>query len=140
MPEPCVCQHADLTVALDGLRGPLDGLAHAEVLVVGGEDLDNPAVGVVEAHEVADYVEQSLLGKHAVEHRLPRRGLGLGVVPVHGFPGHEAVLVRRDGAHPCLGHVTHDAEDVGDEHAGDLAHVLTELLVGVRRIRLLARW
>ncbi len=134
-----VPEHADLAVARHGLLGALDGLAHAEVLVVGGEDLHGPVIAVVEADEVLDQVEQARLGHHAVEHRLPGRRLGLGVVAVGRLPRHVAVLVGGDGSHAGLGHVAHHAESVRDEQAGDVVHVVAQLQVGVGGVCLLTR-
>ena len=69
-----------LAVLLAGLarQQPLDGLPHRPVLLVAGDDLDGPALGLHEQREVAHEVEQVLGPEH---------------------PGHERLLTRQ--ACPC---------------------------------------
>ena len=134
-----VPEHANLAVAVHGLNRAVDGLGHPEVLVVSGEDLHDLLACIVEAHEVLDDVHQARFGHHAVNHGLPSGHLGLGVVTVDRLPGYVAVLIGGDRSHAGLGHIAHDAEDVRDEHAGNVMHVVSQLQVGVRSVGLLAR-
>ena len=62
-----VPEHADFSVAFHGGTGALQGFAHGVVLVVGGKNLGVFALVLVEADEVLQNVEQSLLLEHAEE-------------------------------------------------------------------------
>ena len=72
-----MCQKTPSLPALLGrgvpqLLHPREGVVDAEVLVVAGEQLDEPAGPVLERDEVLDQVEQALLRAHAPDHRLQR--------------------------------------------------------------------
>ena len=62
-----VPEHADFSVAFHCGTGALQGFAHGVVLVVGGKNLGVFALVLVEADEVLQNVEQSLLLEHAEE-------------------------------------------------------------------------
>ena len=134
-----VPEHADLAIACHRLHGAVGRLAHREVLVVPSEYLHNALGRVVKADEVVHDVDEALLAEHAVEHRLPVGVRRSRVVAVHALPGDVAVLLGRNGAHARLGEVAHHAEGVRHEQAGDVLHVVAQLLVGVARVGLLAR-
>ena len=134
-----VPEHAYLAVSAHGLHGAVGRLAHREVLVIPGEYLHDALGRVVEADEVVHDVDKALLAEHAVEHSLPIGVRRSRVVAVHALPGDVAVLLGRDGAHARLGQVAHHAEGVRHEQAGNVLHVVAQLLVGVARVGLLAR-
>ena len=132
-------EHTDPAIPVDGLFRSDDGFPHREILVVCGDDLHHFLGGIVETHEVLDDVEQTFLRKHAVNHGAPRRGLRSGIIAIHRLPSRVTVLIRRNRANPGLGHIAHHAKHVGHEQARYLLHVLAQLQVSVRSVRLLAR-
>ena len=62
-----VPEHADFSVAFHCGTGALQGFAHGVVLMIGGKNLGVFALVLVEADEVLQNVEQSLLLEHAEE-------------------------------------------------------------------------
>ena len=62
-----VPEHTDFSVSFHCGTGALQGFAHGVVLVVGGKNLGVFALVLVEADEVLQDVEQSLLLEHAEE-------------------------------------------------------------------------
>ena len=63
----CVPEHTDATVAVDGRLRALYGFVYRKILVVAGENLAVAALVLVEADEVAKYIEESPLLKHSLK-------------------------------------------------------------------------
>ena len=123
------------------LLHPGERVVDAEVLVVAGEQLDEPTGQVLERDEVLDQVEEALLGAHAPDHRLQRDraflALGVDLLPLR-----EELPARRDGPDLGLRAVGEDEESVRDEQVRDGVAVVAEVVVvgvlqvAVRRLQL----
>lgn len=72
-------EHAEPSVADLAVLVGLDGVVHAEVLMVPGEDLRSRAVVMVEQYEVLKQVEQILLLADTHEHGLKGDATGVGL-------------------------------------------------------------
>ena len=123
------------------LLHPGEGVVDTEVLVVAGEQLDEPTGQVLEDDEVLDQVEQAFLGAHAPDDRLQRDrsflALGVDLLPLR-----EELPARRDGPHLGLRAVGEDDEAVRGEQVRDGVAVVAEVVVvgvlqvAVRRLQL----
>ena len=97
-----VPEHAELPALLGRgvpeLLHTCERVVDAEVLVVAGEQLDEPAWTVLEGYEVLDQVEHALLRAHAPDHRFQRDdsllALGVDLLPLR-----EVLPARRDRPH-----------------------------------------
>ena len=100
------------------LLHPGEGVVDAEVLMVPGQQLDEPAGQLLEGDEVLDDVEQPLLGAHAPDDRLqrdrPLLALGVDLLPLR-----EELPTRGDGPDLRLRAVGEDEEPIRDEQVRD---------------------
>ena len=112
-------------------------LPHGEILVVARQDLPGAVLLARIADEVFQQVQQTPRLQHPAQRRLEIHLRRAFHGPVHRFPFHEPVLVRRDRPRARLRHVAHDAECVVDEESRDLVHVILNLPVCFRGVRAL---
>ena len=117
-------------VVLDLLQGG-DRVVDAQVLVVLGDDLDQPALGVVEDGEVLDQIEEPGLLARSPNQRLQGDD-ALFAFAVDPLPVGEMLPARRHAADLRLAAVGQDDEGVVPEQLRDgLLVVLQVVLVGV---------
>ena len=131
-------EHAALAVGDGGVLGGFDGLFHCEILVIACQDLKGVGAVHVEADKVLENIQEALLLEDAFKEGIELGGLSVLVAAVLGFPGHEAVLARGNGARLGGGHVTHDADLIVDEQGRNLMHVVPQLAVSGGSIGFLA--
>ena len=133
-------EHAALAVRGRGYLRLFNGAAHGEILMIAGEDLYGVRRVVGKQYEVLDDVQQPV----ALEHTLIE-GVELGkgcvlVAAVLGLPLHEAVQPGSDGSGLVGAQVADDAEGIVIKHAGDVLHVVADLVIGVLRADLVLGW
>ncbi len=113
-------------------------LAHGMELVVGGDFLNDAPLILLEEHEIAQVVQQEMMGEEATHHLLQLEfQQGLVVFVVDGAPGQEALPRRGERAHPRMGAVGDHQCLVGHEQGLDLGLVGLQLVEGPPDVRLL---
>lgn len=93
------------------------------------QDLKGVGAVHVEADKVLENIQKPLLLEDAFKEGIELGGLSVLVTAVLGFPGHEAVLARGNGARLGGGHVAHDADLIVDEQGRNLMHIIPQLAV-----------
>ena len=95
-----------------------DGVVHAEVLMVLGDDLDQPALGVIEDGEVLDQIEEPALLAGAPDQRFQGDDALLAFA-VDPLPLREMLPARRHAADLRLAAVRQDDDGVVPEQLRD---------------------
>ena len=133
----CMPEHATFTIALGGDFCFFHGLANSEVLVVSRQYLERFCLLHGEADEVLYNIQQTRSVEHALVEGVELCVCGIFVAAVFGFPLHESVEARGDGACLISGKVTDHADGVVIENGRDVLHVVADLVVCVFCVNLI---
>ena len=110
-----VPEHPNLTVTAHGLFRALQGFIYGKILMVGTQYLPRLPLVLVEAKEVLNQVEETML----VENALKESGIiGYGIrfiLPILGFPLHVSLLLGGKRAHTGGKHIRNHIESIVNE-------------------------
>ena len=126
-------EHAALAVRGRSHFCLFNGTTNGEILMIACEDLYRVRRIVGKQYEVLDDVQQPVTLEHAL---IEGFKLGEGrvfVAAVFCLPLHEAIQPGGDGSGLVGAQVADDAEGIVVEHAGDVLHVVADLVIGILR-------
>ena len=121
-----VPEHAQLALPLPDVGQGLQRVVDAQVLVVLGRQLDQPAGDFLKQAEVLHQVQQPRRVADAAQHGLQRHPARL-VLAAHLLPLGEVLPAGGDAAHPALAAVGEDDQGVGPEKLRDGVLVVAQV-------------
>ena len=124
-------------LAIGGVLGGGHRLFYREILVIPRQDLKCVLTVHVEADKIPENIQKPGFLKYPLKKCIKLGVCRVLIAAVPGFPLHEPVLAGGDGPGLGDGQVAHNADGVIDEQGRDLVHVVAQLPVGRRGVRLL---
>ena len=123
----CMPEDTAPAIATNGLMHASKCLVHSEVLMIASKNL----CILGEQDEVLQDVDETRLGKHAVQGCFPIGELSCLVAAVNALPLYKARLVGGDGADFGVQHIADNAEGIVHKERRNLALVVLDLLIGI---------
>ena len=130
-------EHTALTICFCTLLGGYNCLADSEILVIASQDFDLLGAIIAKQNKVFQNVQESLPLENSLKESIKLGKLVILVAAVLSLPFHIAVFTGGNGAGLGRHHIAHNANAVINKHTGDFLHIVTNLLISLRCIRLL---